>query len=84
MHEPRPFITEQTLLVAVRGDGVRDLRPQLLHHVLALEVPDLDGGAAACGAEQVPRQRSGQGKAGCEWTHPLGKLNRKLSCGKIY
>ena len=37
------------------GGGARHLRPQLLHHVLALEVPDLDGRAGG-GAEPVPGQ----------------------------
>ena len=58
--------------------SARGLRPQLLHHVLALEVLDLDGGAAGGGAEQVPRQRSGQGKAGFEWMHLLGLKVRAL------
>ena len=38
-------MTEQTLLVAVAMVSARDLRPHFLH-VLALEVPDLDGVAA--------------------------------------
>ena len=33
--------------------GPGDLRPEVLHQVLALQVPDLDGGAAG-GAQPVP------------------------------
>merc|ERR1719234_2889382 len=40
--------------------GSRHLRPELLNHVLALQVPDLDGGAGG-GAQPVPVGAEGEG-----------------------